>query len=80
MRSKQTGQVGNSISAGVGGATGFEFREADVREDCNTVPVPVDISVLGGAGVNGSLLISGKEGSWSSASGICSSMDFMKTT
>lgn len=79
IRSKHTGQVGNSIKAGVGGATGFEFNEADER-DCSTVLVAVDVSGLGGEGVNGSLVMSGNEGPSLFAGGPCNSTDLTKTT
>ena len=50
MRSRQTGQVGNSTNEGVGGARGFVVSEFEVKEGFLT----------GGAGdalyVNGSLL------------------------
>lgn len=80
IRSKQTGQVGSSTNAGVGGAIGFELRGADGSEGCSTVLVPFDVSIRGGEGVNGSLVMSGKEGSSLSAWGIRSSIDLMKTT
>lgn len=80
IRSKQTGQVGSSIRAGVGGATGLELRETLEREDCSAVPVVFDVSILGGEGVKGSLVISGKVGSWLFAGGNRSSTDLMKTT
>lgn len=62
MRSRQTGHVGSSTSDGVGGAIGFVLREAEDKlvaefvaaaEDCGSVMVTL--------GVNGSLLISGKD-------------------
>lgn len=80
IRSKQTGQVGSSIRAGVGGATGLELRDTDEREDCSTVPVVLDVSIRGGEGVNGSLVISGKVGSGLVAGGVRSSTDLINTT
>ena len=53
MRSKQTGHVGSSISAGVGGGTGLELREAD-ESGWTIVLVAVDVSDRGSEGVNGS--------------------------
>lgn len=62
MRSRQTGHVGSSTSDGVGGAIGLALREADDKaaeefvaavEDCGSVVVTL--------GVNGSLLMSGKD-------------------
>ena len=64
MRSKHTGQVGSSIKAGVGGACGLDERELDVIGS----PWRLEDVGVGGPffrveGVNGSLVISGKEAS-----------------
>jgi len=69
MRSKQTGQVGNSINDGVGGAKGLvdEGMGALKRDR--------------GAGVNGSMLFCGKLlASDTSESGLRNSTDLIKTT
>ena len=59
MRSRQTGQVGNSISDGVGGANGF----AESGEVTGIVGVWVDgrtgLVVVAAEGVKGSLFILG---------------------
>lgn len=66
MRSRQTGQVGNSTKAGVGGACGFAVREVAIDGPSTgeeTLPAggrgAVGCSV--GAGANGSFVISGYE-------------------
>lgn len=62
MRSRHTGQVGNSMREGVGGAIGLVFREPDdnVVEGAGVAVDGCD-SVVTLRGVKGSLLISGKD-------------------
>ena len=86
IRSRQTGHVGSSIRDGVGGAIGFVLSE-----DVATVPDGGNLDVgevgeVGGAawpfpeGVNGSLVMSGKDDSWLVVEGALNSMDLTKTT
>ena len=64
IRSRQTGQVGNSTKDGVGGACGLEDRELDVRGAAWSVEgVEGEGSCLATDGVKGSLVMSGKEAS-----------------
>ena len=59
IRSKHTGQVGSSMSAGVGGAMGFVFNEVEgIAVDCTLVVIVSDFAL---EGVNGSLDISGND-------------------
>ncbi len=61
MRSRQTGQVGSSISAGVGGALGLVLRDAEGSGGaCVVVPVKLEFSGFL-EGVKGSFVMSGKE-------------------
>ena len=69
MRSRQTGQVGSSISDGVGGASGFVVRDE-----------LVGCRVDGGEGVKGSLVISGKEVEGVVGEGVTKAIDLTKTT
>lgn len=81
IRSRQTGHVGSSMRAGVGGACGFEDREVDDMGLAWRVEV-----VDGGGkdllteGVKGSWVISGKEDSWPGTSFVRNSTDLTKTT
>jgi hypothetical protein len=72
IRSKQTGQVGNSTNDGVGGANGFVDREDACEEAVVGVAGVTEVVLVGdavtglgmGLGVYGSCVISGKlEGS-----------------
>lgn len=76
MRSRQTGQVGSSISDGVGGARGLEVREVGLREvSCG------ERGRCWGVVVKGSCVFWGNAGgSWMSESGVTNSTDLMKTT
>lgn len=81
MRSRHTGHVGSSISAGVGGALGLVLRAVESIDGvCVAVSVFVDISTLATEGVKGSLVMSGKEACWPTASDVRNSMDLTKTT
>ena len=82
MRSRQTGQVGNSIRAGVGGAGGLELREVEERGlFCKfVVGAGVGVAFFVTEGVNGSLVMSGNEACWPGASCVRNSTDFKKTT
>lgn len=52
------------MSAGVGGAVGLELRDVDEGAAvCKAVPAEVEASGFGREGVNGSLVMSGKDGS-----------------
>jgi hypothetical protein len=64
MRSRQTGQVGSSTSAGVGGACGFAVRDEgnDGVSTGEEAPVAGGMGAVGcfvGAGVKGSFVKSG---------------------
>ena len=81
MRSRQTGQVGSSIRAGVGGAIGFVFKDVDwVGMDCPFVVGRAVASVFVAEGVKGSFVISGKEASFPGVSSARNSIDLTKTT
>ena len=81
IRSRHTGHVGSSTRAGVGGAIGFVLNELDGMVDgWLFVLVAPGISVLDADGVKGSLVISGKDGSWPAVSRARNSIDLTKTT
>ena len=64
IRSRQTGQVGNSIKDGVRGACGLEDRELDEMGAAWSVEdVELEGSCLATDGVKGSLVMSGNEAS-----------------
>ncbi len=64
IRSRQTGQVGSSIKAGVGGACGLDERELEVIGfDWRLEDVGTGGPALAIEGVNGSLDMSGNEAS-----------------
>ena len=64
MRSRQTGHVGSSINAGVGGACGLEERELDeIGAACGIEGVEDTGCDMLTEGVNGSFVMSGKEAS-----------------
>lgn len=69
IRSRQTGQVGNSTSDGVGGGNGLRARLVPILESGATPRL----------GVNGSWLVSGKEG-LSCANGVWKTMDLINIT
>ena len=84
MRSRHTGHVGSSISAGVGGAKGLVVRVDGTVGDCEvdvTVPdADVAVSLFDLAGVKGSFVISGNDEVSESLLGVWNSTDLMKTT
>ena len=81
IRSRQTGQVGSSIRAGVGGAWGFEERELEDIGVAWIVDVVKDVGRdLLTEGVKGSLVMSGNDGSRPCISCVWNSTDLTKTT
>ena len=81
IRSRQTGQVGNSTKDGVGGAWGLDDRELDeMGAPCRVEDVELGASCLVTEGVKGSLVMSGKEASCPGVSCVRNSMDLTKTT
>lgn len=80
IRSRQTGQVGNSIRAGVGGAIGFMLRDVVDNDEVGAAVLAELFSARGGEGVNGSLFMSGKDGSCPSSRRVLNSIDLTKTT
>jgi hypothetical protein len=75
MRSRHTGQVGSSTSAGVRGANGLTLS-AVVMGDSAVDEFPVVL----GVGMKGSLFMLGKLELCSELSELWSVMDLMKTT
>lgn len=76
--SRHTGQVGSSMSAGVGGATGFVFN--DVEATVDNWPFGMTGSDFALEGVNGSFDMSGKEDPRLPDSSSRNSIDLTKTT
>ncbi len=79
IRSKQTGHVGSSMRAGVGGGGGLELKRGVVLAVKGCFAGAEDEAVLGLAGVKGSFVRSGNETSWVGSSRSRYSIDLTKT-